>query len=98
MTFFHLLLAYALAFGIQNKATFLYNRADLLDRLLACMYCLGFHCGWMLWLFEYLRTGQPPAQGWQVVPSLLVWAFVSSAFCYSWDVLVRWLESNIRGE
>lgn len=97
LTLLHLLVAYALAFGIQNKLTFLYGRANLLDRLLSCTYCLGFHCGWMAWLLDWAMTGSTPAEGWYIIPSLVAWALSSSVFCYILDALVRWLEGNTPG-
>ena len=98
LTILHLLVAYALCFGIQNKATFLYQKADLLDRLLACTYCLGFHCGWVVWLLGWAVTGSTPAEGLHIIPSLVLWCMASAAFCYAADALVRWLESNTAGE
>jgi len=98
LTVFHLLICYAIAFGIQNKLTFLFNKLDLLDRLLTCTYCLGFHCGWMVWLFDWALEGTPPGEEWYAIPSLIAWGLISATFCYVLDAAVRWLETNSQGE
>lgn len=94
LTILHLLVAYAICFGIQNKLTFLFNRAKLLDRLLSCTYCLGFHCGWLAWLMQYGATNEAPAEGWAIPLSVLMWALCSAASCYVLDAGVRWLEES----
>lgn len=102
MLLFYMLVAYGLAFGVQNKLTFLYSEAyhlsgepaNLLDRLLHCTYCTGFHTGWMVWLLSWWVEGKPQQEGWGAPASLLTWAFGSAAFCYVVDAFVRWLESG----
>jgi hypothetical protein len=102
MLFFYMLVAYGVAFGFQNKLTFLYSEgyretgepANILDRLLHCTYCTGFHTGWMVWLLSWWIEGKLPAEGWAVPASVLVWSFASAAFCYVVDAFVRWLESG----
>lgn len=92
-TFFHLLVAYGLCFGLQNKAAFLRNRFDWLDALLACSYCTGFHAGWMVWILSWASTGKMPVIETLSVPaSVLCWAFASSAVCYLTDVAATRLE------
>jgi hypothetical protein len=94
LTVLHLVFVYALCFGVQNKLTFLYGRAELLDRMLSCTYCLGFHCGWVTWLWHWLMAGKPPGEGWAIPASVVFWALVSAAWCYILDAVVRWLEGN----
>jgi len=63
------------------------------DRMLACPFCTGFHCGYIVWLLEVVRQGK----GWDVWfwPSeMLMWAFASAAFCYVADTAVQWFEPN----
>ncbi len=99
MTVLHLLIAYAICFGIQNKLTFLYGRVAVLDKLLSCTYCLGFHCGWMVWLLHYGITEEFPAPGANgIVLSLVGWSLASAAFCYVMDAGVRWLEGSTPSE
>lgn len=88
-----LLLSYAVAFGIQNKVPFLY-RFERLHGFLACTYCVGFWTGALTWLLAWAVTGEMAAEGWRIVPSLAVWALTSSAFCFAFDALVRYLENN----
>ena len=95
ITFFYLLLAYGICFGLQNKATFLYAQHPLLDALLKCVYCTGFHCGWMSWLVAWGVDGRTPGSGLIGIPaSLVAWTISSSAFCYIVDSAVRWFEGN----
>jgi hypothetical protein len=88
-----LLFAYAVSFGIQNKVPFLY-RSEWLHGFLSCTYCVGFHTGWMTWLMAWAVMGKTPAEGWQIVPSVLMWALTSAAFCFAFDALVQYLENN----
>jgi len=91
--FITLVFAYAVAFGIQNKVPFLY-RFEWLHGFLGCTYCVGFHAGWMTWLMAWAVTGTTPAGEWHIFPSVMLWALTSSAFCYSLDALVKYLENN----
>lgn len=88
-----LLVTYALTFGIQNKMPFLY-RFEWLHRFLSCTYCVGFHAGWMTWLLAWAVMGTTPAEGWYIIPSVLIWALCGAAFCYAFDALVKYLEVN----
>jgi len=81
------LASYGLAFGLINKARFL-RRVSILKKMLDCVYCTGFHTGWITFImiepftslrqFDYL--------------SCLLTAFASSAFCYTLDTLIIYLE------
>jgi hypothetical protein len=94
-----LLAAYALAFGLQNDKlkflTDLLRRVDFMDRMLSCIYCTGFHCGWVVWLLTWGATGTPPASGLAAIPSVLLWALASAAWCYVVDALVQGLEARV---
>lgn len=82
---------YGVCFALQNKFPFLYGRIALLDALLKCTFCLGFHSGWLAWLLSCWMNGFPETN---FVPVALTWAFASSAFCYVLDALVQWLETT----
>lgn len=95
-TWYSLLLAYGLAFGFQNKLPFLDGKSKFLDDLLKCVYCTGFHCGWMTWILTWGLTGKVPAEGGaiSILASLFMWSFSSAAACYVVDTAVRWFEAN----
>jgi len=94
-----LLCAYGLVFGVQHKVPFLHGKLNLLDKLLACSYCLGFWMGWASWGLSWLAQGQPvlgdpSGEIVALVASGFVWAFASTVFCYFMDVLTVWLEES----
>jgi hypothetical protein len=89
----YLVLAYGLTFGIQNKATFLRGKLAVLDRLVKCTYCTGFHSGWMTWLLAWALEGRAPAtQPLGIAASVVAWGLASAAFSYGVDTAIRWLE------
>ena len=89
---YSLLIAYAITFGMQNKAIFLRNRHSVLDKMLHCTYCTGFHAGWItylvfvspFWLNHTIDT----------VPSTIGFALASATFSYGLDTLIRLMESH----
>lgn len=96
-----LLTAFGLCFGFMNKATPLYGKSDFFDRMLQCSYCTGFHCGWMVWVLAFIVEGKPPMGDFEsalgiagVIISIPVWAFASSAFCYTLDTVTKLMESR----
>lgn len=92
-----LLGAYGLCFGLQHKVPFLHGRSVFLDNLLRCSYCVGFHCGWVMWLLVWVSQGQAPATGVGIPASILMWGLASAAWCYGVDVLTSWMEANTSG-
>ena len=89
----YLLLAYGVTFGIQNKAGFLRGKLAVLDRLVKCTYCTGFHAGWMTWLLAWALEGRAPvSQPPSIAASLVAWGLSSAAFSYGVDTAIRWLE------
>lgn len=89
----YLTLAYGVTFGIQNKLPFLRGKLPLLDSLLKCTYCTGFHAGWMTWLLSWALEGSMPATGsLSIAASVVAWGLASSAFSYGVDTAIRWLE------
>lgn len=94
-TLFILLVAYGLCFGLQNKATFL-HRGKFLKSMMGCVYCTGFHSGWITWLGFYFLGMETKLPTWKVPVMALVWALASSAFCYLLDTFAQWAESQKR--
>lgn len=94
LQFTTLLLCYGLMFGFQNKVPFLYGKSAWVDKLLQCSYCLGFHCGWIAWIFMFGILGFPEIPLVPAISSILIYAFSSSAFCYITDALVQLVESH----
>lgn len=89
MSLLSLLLCYGLCFTIQHKLPFLHGKLDVLDSLLACTFCVGFHAGWMAYLLTFMGEGAP------LNPmTLLSWGFASAAGCYIIDALVQRIEAG----
>ena len=98
-----LLCAYGICFGLMNDKAklltdslekiplFKNDRGTFFKRLFSCSYCTGFHTGWMSFLlftfFESTEIVFP-----EILLGALLYSFASSAFCYSLDVLLQWLE------
>jgi hypothetical protein len=88
-----LLVVYGLCFGLmQDKAKPLTDALKRLpwvgsffERQLACAYCTGFHCGWVVFILESLRSGAGVAG----YIELTFFAFASAAFCLLVDVLLE---------
>lgn len=82
-SFFDLLFAYGICFGLMNKVDVL-RKIAFFDRMLSCSYCTGFHAGWIAWgLSRAFHGFDASVQG---VAPVVAWAFASSAFCYLSDV------------
>jgi hypothetical protein len=91
---YYLLAAYGMTFYLQNKATLLHGRLDLLDKALSCTFCCGFWTGLATWGAAWGVQGEPLAAGLHAIPSALVMGFCSAGFSYSLDAGVRYLEAN----
>jgi len=87
MTLFELLFCYGLTFGMMNKTACIQNRVKLLDSMLSCSYCTGFHAGWISLLILHPAFFNNPQ-------TILFWSFVSSSFSYIVDTFVAYLEEN----
>jgi hypothetical protein len=87
-----LLLSYGVCFGIQQKLGFLYGRHVVLDKLLSCTYCVGFHSGWLSYLLIHQHHDLLMTQGSLI--GALIWGFSSAGFCYSLDAAVTRLEAS----
>jgi len=91
----YLIVAYGLCFGLQNKVPFLYDKVGILDRMLQCTYCTGFHTGWMVYLLHVAVSGFGDLLWWQHVLLAAAWGFASSGFCYGVDAVVEYLEAYV---
>jgi len=87
--FFYLLVAYGITFGIQHKASFLRGRLNILDQMLICTYCTGFHAGWITWLMWNIDS----AISGMALLRMLSFAMASSAFSYFIDTSIRLMET-----
>jgi len=64
---------------------------NFFTRLLECAYCTGFHSGWLTATGYLLAGGELPGTGfWGFRVGLC--ALASSAFCYSVDSLLQFVE------
>ena len=90
-----LLCAFGLCFWVQNKLTFLKGKHKLLDALISCSYCLGFHCGWVSYMMVTLSNGESPIPIWyMLIVQAIVHGFASAVFCYFFDELSLLIESK----
>ena len=89
-----LMSAYGITFGLQQKADFLRGKHELLDKMLDCTYCTGFHAGYIAYGLkkglDLVQTGQTDA----TIGEGVTFAFASSAFSYIVDSAGRYFESN----
>lgn len=97
------LAAYAIAFALSNDklpwVEVVRSRIPALDRLLSCMFCTGFHAGWVVWLIK----GVPDVwagYSWDLrtVSDLTLFALASATFCYCVDAAVSWFERSLSPE
>jgi hypothetical protein len=91
--FLILLCAFGLCFWIQNKLTFLKDKFALLDSMISCSYCLGFHCGWISYSLVTLSNGES-LLWYMFVIQAIVHGFACAVFCYFFDELSLLIESK----
>jgi hypothetical protein len=63
---------------------FFHGKVAIVDRLLACSYCTGFHAGWISYLLWSLPQFNPQ--------HMIGMAFASAIFSYAMDELTKYLE------
>ena len=89
--------AYSITFGLQNdKVLFLTNllrKVPLLDRMLNCGYCTGFHAGWVSWLLLATLQGLP-TEGWRNALSLVLTALLAAMTTYFADMTLQAIERH----
>ena len=86
MFFIYLMACAGLTFGIQHKLPFIHKKFGVLDQMLACTYCTGFHSGWIIYLISHVDKLS--------LPEAVVFAFASAMFSYSLDEAVKYLEES----
>ncbi len=97
------LAAYAVAFALTNdKLPWVESartRVPVLDRLLSCMFCTGFHAGWIVWLIQKVPD-VCAGYSWDLrtVSDLALFALASATFCYCVDAAVSWFERSPSSE
>jgi len=86
MNIYDLFFCYGLTFAIMNKIKILYNtKINLLNDLIKCSYCVGFHSGWICFLFKYKHIE---------LYNMFYCGLMAAAFCYVIDNICIKLESN----
>jgi len=87
-----LVFAYGFTFGAMNKLPdFVHEKIPrILNRMLACAYCTGFHTGYL----AYLAISHDEIV-WHHAP---IWAITSAAFSYGADTVLRLAESRTQVE
>ena len=104
---FLMLASWGLCFGFQHKIPMLHGKSKLIDSMLGCTFCTGFHSGYMVWLIwmgskvTITSSGIVQFHLGEIVARMLVascegalYAFASASFCYMADSWTRYLESN----
>jgi len=91
------LAAYGIVFGLmQKKASILtepLKRWAFFAALLTCPYCLGFHAGWLVWVFGRMPGHYSSGvSAWMMLDEAALYAFGGAAFCYLVDVLAARIE------
>ena len=82
-----LLASYGICFGLINKLKFL-RKLSFFDSMLECVYCTGFHTGWITYLLMGLAVKSFEFD----FAQLAMFAFGSSTFCYTLDTFIIYLE------
>ena len=85
-----LLAAAGITFGLQHKIPFLHKKFSIIDSMLKCTYCTGFHGGWIAYIIAYAPQFKPQ--------DALLYAFASAIFSYALDESVKYLEEAGYGD
>jgi len=88
LSLFELLTLYGLTFGFMNKVPLIHNRIPLLDKMLKCSYCTGFHAGWIYYTMRVSYEHYNHFDWWHA----LCWGVMSAASCYIIDTLMQKIE------
>ena len=92
----YLFAMYGITFGLQHKlpaasAESLKNifKEGILDSLLSCTYCVGFHAGWIVYVLSFA------ARDWEIsTGEFILYAFAGASFSYFLDSVIQ----NLEGE
>ena len=85
-----LLAAAGITFGLQHKIPFIHKKVSLLDSMLRCTFCTGFHGGWI----AYCISSIPSLS----IQEALLYSFASAIFSYALDEAVKYLEGSDYGD
>lgn len=88
--FIILLCGAGITFGLQHKVSFLHKKFSLLDNMLKCTYCTGFHGGWIAYLIAFAPNIN--------LQHALLYSFASAIFSYALDESVKYLEEADYGD
>jgi len=88
-----LLACYGLAFFFQNKMARPKKSHWIIEKLLSCIYCLGFWSGLLVGTVRLVANGTAlgPLEG---AVDVLTFGFASAVFCYVLDTAARYLEDK----
>lgn len=90
-----LLVSYGIGFWLQNKVEFIRGKVALVDKGLDCTFCTGFHSGWITFLMLQASSWNEATLNWRLLPQTIAFGFAAAAFNYTFDTLVRFVESRI---
>ena len=90
MSFLIIVAAAGITFGLQHKVAFLHKKADIIDSLLKCTYCTGFHAGWISYVIASLPSFD--------LQEALLYSFASAIFSYALDEAIKYLEEAGYGD
>ncbi len=85
-----LLAAAGITFGLQHKLPFLHNKLGILDSMLKCTFCTGFHGGWLAYLMYSLPNPS--------IQEALLFSFAGAIFSYALDEYIKYLEESCYGD
>ena len=84
MIFLYLMACAGITFSIQHKLPFIHKKLDILDKMLSCTFCTGFHSGWILYVISEYPTLS--------IQKAIIFCFASAMFSYALDEAVKYLE------
>ena len=92
----YLFAMYGVAFGIQHKLPSMWGgkikeafKEGVLNALLSCTYCVGFHAGWIVYILS------AAIKDWNInTGELVIYAFAGAAFSYSADAIIKNIEEG----
>tara|TARA_R110000824_G_C15191986_1_gene674843 strand:+ start:711 stop:1031 length:321 start_codon:yes stop_codon:yes gene_type:complete len=77
-----LLACYGIVFMLRYRMPFLRGKIGLLDKLLDCPYCTGFHVGWVFFLLHFAALSIDYQTPILFMIGFITWGFSSAAVSY----------------
>lgn len=77
--------------GTDESAPF-HGIGAFISKMISCMMCFGFHCGWFLSLFLYSPTHE--LLGVSLISSWFFDSFLSSGSVWVINAIIEWFEEN----